>query len=278
MSGRADVATRPSRGAGADRAAVGAGGRLGLRAAAARQFGICRHPACSRSLIAAALFALFLLAIGKSPVDFVVLCLARRLRHRVLVPEHAAALVAADPDRARGRDPRAHRPHHDRRRGRAGARRLRRRGARHSDGRRRAAARRRCRHDGDRGDDRRRASGSASPAILRYARGVNETISSLLLTYIGIAIMNFFVEGRAARSLQPQQALDQADRRRLHGRQHPRHRRALGLRGRRAAVHRPLLPDERARPSASPRGSPAAISAPRSRRACRSASSSSPAR
>jgi ABC-type uncharacterized transport system permease subunit len=31
--------------------------------------------------------------------------------------------------------------------------------------------------------------------FLRYARCVNETISSLLLTYIGIAIMNFFVEG-----------------------------------------------------------------------------------
>src|ERR1700726_2917794 len=30
---------------------------------------------------------------------------------------------------------------------------------------------------------------------LRYARGVNETISSLLMTYIGIAIMNFFFEG-----------------------------------------------------------------------------------
>jgi ABC-type uncharacterized transport system permease subunit len=30
---------------------------------------------------------------------------------------------------------------------------------------------------------------------LRHARGVNETISSLLLTYIGVAIMNFFVEG-----------------------------------------------------------------------------------
>ncbi|HTZ01250.1 MAG TPA: ABC transporter permease [Xanthobacteraceae bacterium] len=30
---------------------------------------------------------------------------------------------------------------------------------------------------------------------LRYARGVNETISSLLMTYIGIATMNFFVEG-----------------------------------------------------------------------------------
>lgn len=31
--------------------------------------------------------------------------------------------------------------------------------------------------------------------LLRHARGVNETISSLLLTYIGLAIMNFFVEG-----------------------------------------------------------------------------------
>ena len=30
---------------------------------------------------------------------------------------------------------------------------------------------------------------------LRFSRGVNETISSLLLTYIGIAVMNFFVEG-----------------------------------------------------------------------------------
>jgi simple sugar transport system permease protein len=35
----------------------------------------------------------------------------------------------------------------------------------------------------------------AISGYLRYARGVNETISSLLLTYIGIAIMNFFVEG-----------------------------------------------------------------------------------
>ena len=31
--------------------------------------------------------------------------------------------------------------------------------------------------------------------LLRYTRGVNETISSLLLSYIAIAIMNFFVEG-----------------------------------------------------------------------------------
>src|SRR5271170_36186 len=41
---------------------------------------------------------------------------------------------------------------------------------------------------------------------LRYARGVNETISSLLLTYIGIAIMNFFVEG-SLRPVEPQQAV-----------------------------------------------------------------------
>ena len=46
------------------------------------------------------------------------------------------------------------------------------------------------------------AMGTAAGAVwvgiagfLRYARGVNETISSLLLTYIGIAVMNFFVEG-----------------------------------------------------------------------------------
>src|SRR5277367_582261 len=38
---------------------------------------------------------------------------------------------------------------------------------------------------------------------LRYARGVNETISSLLLTYIGIAVMNFFVEGMLRDSSNP---------------------------------------------------------------------------
>jgi general nucleoside transport system permease protein len=42
------------------------------------------------------------------------------------------------------------------------------------------------------------AAGGAWNAIagyLRHARGVNETISTLLLTYIAIAFMNFFVEG-----------------------------------------------------------------------------------
>jgi len=47
---------------------------------------------------------------------------------------------------------------------------------------------------------------------LRHARGVNETISSLLLTYIGIAIMNFFVEGSLRDLSNPKQAVDHADR------------------------------------------------------------------
>ena len=39
------------------------------------------------------------------------------------------------------------------------------------------------------------ASGSALVGALRHYRGVNETISSLLLAYIAIALMNHFVEG-----------------------------------------------------------------------------------
>ena len=41
---------------------------------------------------------------------------------------------------------------------------------------------------------------------LRYKRGVNETISSLLLSYIAIAIMNFFVEGPLRDLSQPVKA------------------------------------------------------------------------
>ena len=77
---------------------------------------------------------------------------------------------------------------------------------------------------------------------LRYARGVNETISSLLLTYIGIAIMNFFVEGSLRDLDQSEQAFDHADRRRLHGRQDSRHRRALGPCGRHPARDRAAHP------------------------------------
>ncbi|WP_413991691.1 ABC transporter permease [Labrys okinawensis] len=41
---------------------------------------------------------------------------------------------------------------------------------------------------------------------LRYKRGVNETIASLLLSYIAIAIMNFFVEGALRDPAQPNKA------------------------------------------------------------------------
>ena len=120
---------------------IGAGSRKAgsdYCAEAARQLRICRHSAaCARDRGG----AVRALPPGDRQVAgrFRRLCLARRLRHGLLLPEHAAALGAADPDRARGRDPGAHRPHHDRRRGRAGARRLRRRGRRDPADRRRAA-------------------------------------------------------------------------------------------------------------------------------------------
>ena len=127
--------------------------------------------------------------------DFLQPDLDRRLRLLLLHPEHAAALRAADPDRPCLRHSRPHRPHPDRRRRArwcsAASRRLR------SRSRSSPAA-------------GRRFIGLPIMALLamlvgavwiglagwlRHYRGVNETISSLLLSYIAIAIMNFFVEG-----------------------------------------------------------------------------------
>ena len=45
---------------------------------------------------------------------------------------------------------------------------------------------------------------------LRQYRGVNETISSLLLVYIALAILNHLVEGPMRDPDQPQQAVDAA--------------------------------------------------------------------
>ena len=127
--------------------------------------------------------------------DFLQPGLDRRLRLGLLLAEHAAARRAADPDRSRLRHPGPHRPDHDRRR----------------KGRWCWAASRQPRSPF-------RWSTGGWPAIivlplmalaamivgglwiglagwLRHYRGVNETISSLLLSYIAIAIMNFFVEG-----------------------------------------------------------------------------------
>ena len=145
--------------------------------------------------------------------------LARRLRHRVLVAEHAAARRAADPHRAL-RSP-SRRASASIMIGGEGALVL---------GGFAAAAiamplvGARCRRScvlpmmALAGMVGRRASGSASPACCATTRGVNETISSLLLAYIAIAIMNFFVEGALRDPGHAQQAVDHADRRRLHGR------------------------------------------------------------
>ena len=76
--------------------------------------------------------------------------------------------------------------------------------------------------------------------------------------------------GAAARSGQPQQALDRAARRGLSDRQHPRHGRPLGPRRRHRRLHRLLGADREDAPGALPRASPAAMSARRRSRACRS--------
>ena len=77
--------------------------------------------------------------------------------------------------------------------------------------------------------------------------------------------------GPAARSGQPEQALDAADRRRLHAAGHAGPRRALGPGRRRRRLHRLPGCSWAAPPSASPPASPAATRAPPCCRACRSA-------
>ena len=67
---------------------------------------------------------------------------------------------------------------------------------------------------------------------LRHYRAVNETISTLLMAYIGIALMNHFVEGplRDPASLNKPSTAPLPERR--HDRQHPRHGGPLGARRR----------------------------------------------
>ncbi len=65
---------------------------------------------------------------------------------------------------------------------------------------------------------------------LQARRGVNETIASLLLAYIAIAILNHLRRGAAARSREPQQALDHGIGDADHARHHARHGCASGPR------------------------------------------------
>ena len=139
------------------------------------------------------LFGIFVAAVREEPARSLFLYVSGRVRHLVLLAEHA------DPRRAAH----SHRAVH----GAAGA-------ARHGDHRRRGRAvdRRALRHERRawRCRPRRRllsispwrspawpaaAYGSCCPARCANIRGVNETISSLLLVYIALAILNFLVEG-----------------------------------------------------------------------------------
>ncbi len=82
----------------------------------------------------------------------------------------------------------------------------------------------------------------AFAGALRHWRGVNETISTLLLTYIGIAILNHIVEGvmrdPASLNKPATHALPDAD---MIG-TYPRHGRALGPGLRHRLLHRRLCP------------------------------------
>ena len=228
-------------------------------------------------VVSSLLFSLFLLALGKSPIEFFELVERGGFGTAFSLAEHAAALGAADPHRARRRGAGAHRPHHDRRRGRAGARRLRRRGDRDPAGAQPGAAVHRAHRDGDHRHDRRRAVGRPCRLSALCARRQRDDLLAAadLHRHRHHELLR---RGLAARPHEPQQAVDHADRRGLHGRQDSRHRRALGA-GRRhrlrdRAAHPVVAHDVRLR-GADHRRQSAGGEGPR---ACRSAGSSSPAR
>ena len=172
--------------------------------------------------------------IGKSPATFLDLVWVGAFGTRLLLGQHADPRLAADPDRADGGDPGAARPDHHRRRGRAGARRL--RGRRNRDPVRRH---RRLGLAGDAADgpsSRWRSAalwvGLAGLPALRARRQRDDLVAAAVLhRHRDHAVLR---RGAAARPGPDRQGLDAADRRRLCGRQDARAQRALGLRGRRS--------------------------------------------
>ncbi len=143
--------------------------------------------------LAAAVFSVFLLALGKSPADFMFLVWKGAFGSLVFAAEHAAARGAAAADGALRRDPGAARPGHHRRRGRAGAGRA--CGDGHGAAAERALAAARAARDGAGGRGGGRRCWIAITGCLRARRGVNETVASLVMSYIGIALFNHLVEG-----------------------------------------------------------------------------------
>ena len=192
-------------------------------------------------VIAAGLFAFFLMAIGKSPVDFVAYVWRGGFGTAFSFQNTLQRSAPLDSDRARGGYPRPDRPHHDRRRGSAGARRIRGGRAGHSDDRPCAADGGARPHGAVRHDRRRLLGGLQRISALRARRQRDDLIAAHdLHRHRDHELLR---RGRAARSLQSQQAVDHADRRRLYGRQDPRDPGALGLRFRSRPVRRALLLD-----------------------------------
>jgi general nucleoside transport system permease protein len=103
---------------------------------------------------------------------------------------------------------------------------------------------------------------------LRHYRGVNETIASLLMAYIAIALMNHLVEGplRDPASLNKPSTATLPDD--FASARHAGVRRALGPAFGIWPASSPGC-SSTARPGASPRASPAATCAPRRCRGCR---------
>jgi hypothetical protein len=171
-----------------------------------------------------------------------------RVRQLVLLPEHADARRPPDPDRAVHRAAGATRPDHHRQRGRAGA--GRRRGGR---GRRRRrglrAPRRQPRHGGG-GDGRGRRLDRAGRRPAPVSRRQRDDLQPAAHLHRHRPDESFR-RGPAARSVESQQAVDPADRRRQHAGHDRRQRRALGsrLRHRRlpSLLHRAALHDLRLR-------------------------------
>ena len=194
------------------------------------------------ALVAAlVVFGMLRRAVRQEPARSLFLHVSRRVRHLVLLAEHADARRAADPDRAVHGAARAARHGDHRRRRRAADRRA----------RRPPRPRSRCRR-------RRRWScswrwlsagmvggglwimlaGGAAP-VPRRQRDHLEPAAGLYRA------RDPQPSGRGpdARSRQPQQAVDPRDRRRQHDRHDPRHRRALGPGVRHHRRRRRLCPD-----------------------------------
>ena len=254
-------------------AVISAGSDFGIRARRAAEYIVVPLFALA---VSAVLFSGFLLLVGKSPVDFYQLVWRGGFGTAFSLQNTLQRAAPLDPHRPCHGHPCPHRPHHDRRRGRAGALRLCGRGHRAAADRPRARARAAA-GDGPGGHLRRRPVGRARRLPAPQARRQRNHLLAAadLHRHRHHELLR---RGRTARSGLRQQTLDLPDRRRQHDRQDSRHRRALGSRRRHPAGDSALRPDVAHHLRLRGPHHRWQSRAPRWPRVCRSASSSSPAR